>query len=183
MIEQSTNVSRDVSNPPATSPLVDRERISRWTKGVWTGLIAGTVLLGAQMFLAVEAGSGTVWNPIRLSASIALGSQAIAASAPFTFGILAIGVLVHFLISIWYAVVLGLFIRRLKYGMALLVGAGFGLLLYFVHFYGLTSMYPWVVNARGWIPVISHLAFGMSAAWVYSHLHMRELARSIGPVA
>ena len=178
MSAQSANAA-DV-NPLTQPKLPERRRITRWIKGAWTGLIAGTLFLGVQMLLAAIFSQGGIWDALRLSASVALGSGAVATSVPFTIRILLIGLLVHFLLSIWYAVVLGMIIRNLKPATAALLGAGFGLVLYFVHFYGLTHFYPWIVSARSWIAVAGHLVFGLSAAWIYSHLHMRELAREAG---
>ena len=42
--------------------------------------------------------------------------------------------------------------------------------MYLVHFYGLTALYPWVAEARDWINVVTHLVFGLAAAWSYQHL-------------
>ena len=178
MSAQSTNPAN--INPLTQSQVPQRRRITRWIKGAWTGLIAGTLFLAVQMLLAAVFSKGGVWDALRLSASVALGSQAVATAVPMSFRIFIMGLFVHFLLSIWYAVVLGMLISNLKPATAALVGAGFGLLLYFVHFYGLTHFYPWIVDARNWIAIVAHLMFGISAAWVYSHLHMRELARESG---
>ncbi len=180
MTTQRTNVPMQSTSPLVRAPGSERKRITRWTKGVWAGVIAGGLFMTLEMFLIQVFGRGNMWDPVRLSASIAMGNRAVAASTPFTFDIFMVGMLVHFVVSIWYAVVLGLIIRRLKTGPALLVGAGFGLLLYFVHFYGLTFLYPWVANARNWIAVVAHLTFGVSVAWIDSHLHLRQLMRESG---
>ena len=157
-----------------------RKRITRWGKGAFAGVIAGMLFMTVEMGLMKVFGGGNIWDPVRLSASITLGNRAVATSTPFTFDIFFIGMMMHFLLSILYAVILGMLIRKLKPAAAILAGAGFGLLMYFFHFYGLTAFYPWVVNSRNWIVVVAHLIFGMYAAWIYSHLHMRQLMHDAG---
>jgi hypothetical protein len=180
MAAQPSNVSPESTNPVAQVQFPERKRITRWAKGAYGGLLAGTLFLAVEMFLLEAFGRGSIWDPVRLSASLAMGDQAVAKSVPFTADILVVGMLVHYVISIWYAVVLGLLIRKLKPGTAALAGAMYGVVLYFLHFYGLTGLYPWVANERSWIVVIPHVVFGMSAAWIYSHLHVRYLMREKG---
>jgi hypothetical protein len=121
-----------------------------------------------------------MWEPVRLSASVVMGDRAVATSAPFTFDIFFLGIFMHFVLSILYTVILGMIIRRLKAPTAVLVGAVFGLGLYLFHFYGLASWYPWVANERNWMTVVAHLIFGIAAAWMYSHLHSRDLLPESG---
>ena len=177
---QSTSISSHDAHPLAQARAPERKRITRWGKGAVAGLIAGALFITVEMFLMEAFGRGNIWDPLRLSASITLGDRAVATSTPFTFDIFFVGMLMHFVLSVWYAVVLGMLIRKLKPVTAMLVGAGFGLLMYLFHFYALTAFYPWVANWRNWIVVVTHLLFGMSAAWVYSHLHMRQLMREAG---
>lgn len=152
-----------------------RKRITHWGKGAFAGLIGGALFITVEMFLMQVFGKGSLWDPVRLSASIALGNRAVATSTPFTSDILFVGMFMHFILSILYAVVLGLLIRKLKPPAAVLVGAAFGLALYLFHFYGLAAFYPWVAGWRNWIVIVSHLVFGMSTAWIFSHLHRRQL--------
>ena len=180
MIVQAANVSPQSGDPLAQRQVAERKRITRWAKGAWSGVIAGALFMTVDMFLTEVFGRGSIWDPVRLSASIAMGDRAVTASTPFTFDIFFVGMLVHFVLSIWYAVVLGMLIYKLKTGAAMLVGAGFGLLLYILHFHGLTALYPWVASARSWIVIVTHLVFGVSAAWVYSHLHVRQLMHRAG---
>jgi hypothetical protein len=37
-----------------------------------------------------------------------------------------------------------------------------------------------VASSRSWIVLVGHLVFGMSAAWIYIHLHVRQLMREAG---
>lgn len=177
MIAKLGSIPSQSSRPVTSARRPERKRVTRWTKGGFVGLIAGALFLMVEMLLLELFKQADIWTPVRLSASITLGNRAVAIAAPLTTDIVFVGLLMHFILSIWYAVVLGLLIRKLKPGMATLAGAVFGVLLYVFHFYGLVAIYPWVANARGWIVVVAHLVFGMSAGWIYSHLHTRELMR------
>ena len=157
-----------------------RKRITRWGKGAYAGIIAGALFLTLEMFLIKVLGGGHLWDPVRLSASIAMGNGAVASERPITSDILFVGLLVHFLLSIWYAVLLGILIHKLKPSLAVMGGAGFGLLMYLFHFYVLAGIYPWVVDFRGGIALVTHLIFGMSVAWIYSRLNVRQLMRESG---
>jgi hypothetical protein len=175
MITQAANVS-SVAGPH----IPERRRITRWIKGGWVGVIAGALFMAVEMFLMAACRHGDMWDPVRLSASIVMGNQAVATSTPLSFDIVFIGLFMHFVLSILYAVILGMIIRRLKARTAVLVGAGFGLLLYLFHFHGLAAWYPWVASERNWITVVGHLVYGIAAAWMYTHIHVRELMKESG---
>src|SRR5262245_26841760 len=108
----------------------ERHRITRWTKGVFSGVVAGVLFLTVAMFLTEALHRGEMWQPLRLSAAIAMGDRAVAASGPVTSDILTVGFLIHLVVSVWYATVLGMIIRKLSTGEAVTVGAFFGLALY-----------------------------------------------------
>jgi uncharacterized membrane protein YagU involved in acid resistance len=180
MNAQSTSVSSHDTHPLIQTRVPERKRITRWGKGAIAGLVAGALSITVEMALVEACGRGNIWDPVRLSASITLGNRAVANTTPFTFDILFIGIMMHAVLSILYAVVLGMLIRKLKPAPATMAGAGFGLLIYLFHFYGLAAVYPWVASWRNWIVVVTHLVFGMSAAWIYVHLHMRQLMRDAG---
>ena|SRR5579862_1681 len=158
-------------------PQRPQKRIIHWTRSAFAGVIGGALLITLEMFLLPLAGKGTMWDPVRLSASIALGNNAITMSHPFTFDIFFVGTFMHLVLSVLYAAILGLVIRRMQPPSAVAVGILFGLALYFFHFYGLASFYPWVVGFRNGIVIFSHLVFGASTAWIFSHLHRRQLLR------
>jgi hypothetical protein len=180
MKAQSSQVLSHSTQAQVPERDLGRKRIARWGKGAYAGIIAGALFLALEMFLIGAFGSENVWDPVRLSASIAMGNAVVASTKPITSDILFIGLMVHFLLSIWYAVLLGMLIHKLRTGRAVVAGAGFGLLMYLFHFYVLVGMYPWVVNFRGGIALVTHLIFGMSVAWIYSRLNVRQLVREAG---
>ena len=56
-------------------------------------------------------------------------------------------------------------IAHLGFGVALAVGAAFGLAPYLINFYGMTALFPWFANARNWVSIFAHVMFGLIAAW------------------
>jgi hypothetical protein len=177
---QSPTISSPDAHRLTQAQRPERKRITRWGKGAIAGLIAGALSITVEMALMKASGRGNVWAPMRLSASITMGSWAAADSTPFTFDIFFLGIMMHAVLSILCAVVLGMLIHKLKPPTATMVGAGFGLLIYLFEFHGLTILYPWVALWRNWIFVVGQLIFGISAAWIYIHLHMRHLMREAG---
>jgi hypothetical protein len=74
------------------------------------------------------------------------------------------------MMSIIYAIILAFIVNRFGLGIAVIIGLGFGLMLYLVNFYGFTAVFPWFAMARNWISIFSHLMFGVIAALVYKWL-------------
>ncbi|MDQ3007384.1 MAG: hypothetical protein M3R47_18615, partial [Chloroflexota bacterium] len=61
--------------------------------------------------------------------------------------------------------------------VAILIGAVFGLILYFINFYGLTAIFPWFAMARNWISIFAHIMFGLIAAAAYKQLAKPKIER------
>lgn len=138
-----------------------------WTAAVWAGVIAGLVFMMLEMILVPMFMGGSPWGPPRMIAAIALGEGVLPPPDTFAPGILAVAVVVHFALSIVYALILAALIAGSSRGTAIWVGAGFGLVLYLVNFYLFTAIFPWFAMARNWISVFSHIMFGLVGGWAY----------------
>ena len=148
-----------------------------WRAAVWAGVIAGLVFLMLEMILVPMFMGGSPWGPPRMIAAIALGKAVLPPPDTFAPGILAAALVVHFVLSILYALILAALIARSGRGTAIWAGAVFGLLLYFVNFYLFTGIFPWFAMARNWISGFSHLVFGLLAGWAYAALRQPALVR------
>jgi len=147
----------------------------RWTTAILSGIIAGAVFLILALALVPVILSGSPWELPRMIAAIVLGAGVLT-PATFATGIILTAVLLHFFLSIVYAIIFALLFSRLQLGPALLAGLGAGLVLYVVNFYGFTALYPWFATARNWVVILDHLVFGVVTAWSYvtmvrSHTH------------
>ena len=81
---------------------------------------------------------------------------------------MTVATVVHFSLSVAYAVALAVAIRRFRFGAAIVAGAIFGLLLYLLNLYGFTLLFPWFVATRGWITAIAHAVFGAASGAAYA---------------
>ena len=162
--------------PPIAKWCINRQ--SGWRVTVWAGVIAGILatLIQVQLWLAFTGDfPGILFRDARLTAALVLGSSVLPQSATFDAGILLAATLVHFALSIAYAALLVQFTVRLGGVLALLAGAVFGIALYFVNLYGFTVIFPWFTQARSWITLVAHVAFGVTVILVYRCLDIRNV--------
>lgn len=138
-----------------------------WSAAVWAGVVSGAVFMMLEMMMVPLFLGGSPWAPPRMMAAMVMGEGVLPPPATFDLTILMVAIVVHFALSIAFAVVLALLISRVGMGAALAVGAVFGLVLYFVNFYGMTAIFPWFAMARNWVSIFAHVVFGVVAAWWY----------------
>lgn len=139
---------------------------------VLAGLFAGLVFMMLEMIMVPLFLGGSPWGPPRMIAAIALGKGVLPDPPPpptFDMGMMVAAGVVHFILSVVFAVVLALVLPRFSAGMALGIGAGFGVVLYLVNFYLVPAIgiFPWFAMARNWVSIFSHIIFGVLAAWAY----------------
>ena len=139
------------------------------------GLIAGLVFVVLEMVLVATVGGGSAWGPPRMMAAIALGKEVLPGpDTPPTFdaGVFLVGMIVHFVLSVVLAAILAAILMAMgaSTGTAVAVGAGFGLVVYIVNFYGMTAIFPWFESARNWITIFAHVVFGAVAGGVYASM-------------
>lgn len=137
--------------------------------GAMAGLIAGAVFMMMEMGLVALSG-GSPWAPPRMIAAIVMGEGVLPPPATFDLTILMAAMAVHVMLSIVIGTGFAFIAKRLGLVMAVAVGAGVGLALYVVNFYGFTVIFPWFAMARNTISIISHIAFGMVLGLSYRAL-------------
>ena len=136
---------------------------------VLAGLIAGFVFMMLEMVLVGTVGGQSPWGPPRMIAGMVMGKDVLPPPATFDMSIFAVGMAIHFVLSILLAVVLGWAIShwRMNLFTAIVAGVVFGLIVYFVNFYLMTAMFPWFAMARGAISIFAHAMFGLVLGWAY----------------
>lgn len=134
---------------------------------VAAGLIAGVVCLVLEMLLVPLFLGGSLWAPPRMISAIVMGEEILAGPLDYRAQILFFAILIHLGLSVFSAFVLGFIIRGRPVGQAMLIGGVFGLVVYGVNFYAMTELFPWFVEGRNWVTVLSHLVFGVVLAWIY----------------
>ncbi|MDQ6831079.1 MAG: hypothetical protein M3081_19630 [Gemmatimonadota bacterium] len=160
----------------ATIAIESKARVD-WSAAAWAGIIAGLVFMALEMMMVAAFLGNSPWGPPRMIAAIVMGKGVLPmpGGSPPTFdaGVLAAAMMVHFVLSIIFAMILAFAIAGRTYGAALAIGAVTGLLLYLVNFYLFTGIFPWFAMARNWVTIFSHVAFGLVAAMVYWKLSRR----------
>jgi len=155
---------------------MDRDYIywlSNWRAMIWAGVIAGiaSTLIEILLWLIfTDDFPAILYRDARLTAAMALGSSVLSPAATFDVGVMLMATLIHFMISIACAVLLALVTARLDTILAPLAGIGFGIALYVVNLYGFTAIFPWFAQTRGWITLIAHGVFGLTAILAYRWL-------------
>lgn len=154
----------------AVSPMAGLARHKEWGRvdplmALVVGIAAGTIATVAQLvlwWLADMPLVETLLRDARLTAALLMGRSVL--PPPFTaqWDILLVSTLIHFVLSVAYALIPALFAARLKAGSVLPIGALYGLAIYVVNLHGLTQFFPWFAIARDWITLVAHLVFGMT---------------------
>jgi hypothetical protein len=144
-------------------------RMPEWPAAVIGGCVAGAVFLIIEL-LAMRVVGRSLWAPLRMIAAIVMGRDALHA-APFAPGVVVVALVTHFVLSILFAVILAAimapFSLDASVGLASLVGVVFGVLLYVINLHGMTYLFPWFADARGWATFLNHVLFGLVAADMY----------------
>jgi hypothetical protein len=153
---------------------------SIWLSIILAGIVAGVVSTLIQMLLWLIFTDGLpafLYRDARLTAAVLLGTSVLPPPATFDVGVMLTATLIHFGLSIIFAAVLAWIDAYLQAVPVFLLGIGFGTALYLVNLYGFTVIFPWFAQTRGWITLIAHGAFGLTAIMVYRGLNARAFIR------
>lgn len=173
--------TRTLERQERVAPVQDRALDAR--AGVWAGVIAGAVFLLLELIMVPLFMGGSPWGPPRMIAAIVMGEGVLPPPATFSLGVVLVAVLVHFPLSIGYALIGGLAAHRLSTTSAIVVGCVAGLVLYWINFYGFTALFPWFEMARSWVSVFAHIVFGGVVAGVYKALQSDRRLHEAAAVA
>lgn len=136
---------------------------------LWAGLIAGLVFMTVEMAMLLMMGQSP-WGPPRMMGAIILGRDVLPPPATFDMGVMAAAMGVHLPLSVLYGLVFAILASRLTFWSAVAAGAVFGVVLYGVNFYAMTSFFPWFAEARGMGSLIGHALFGAVLAFSYKKI-------------
>jgi hypothetical protein len=146
----------------------------RWERGridlamaLVVGVGAGVIATGAQVafwWLAGRPVLETLLRDAQLTAALIMGASVLPPPSTAHWDVLLVATLIHFALSVGYAVIAVQLTGRLRTGSALVVGALYGLLIYAVNLYGLTMLFPWFAVARDWVTLVTHVVFGVALA-------------------
>jgi hypothetical protein len=129
--------------------------------GVGAGVIAALTQL-ALWWLAEMPLPETFFRDARLTATLLMGTGVLHPPSTPQWDILAVATLIHFSLSVAYAMIPAYLAGRLRTGPSLVSGAVYGLAIYVVNLYGFTVLFPWFAVDRDWVTALTHLVFGVA---------------------
>ena len=141
-----------------------------WKAAVIAGIIAGAVFLLVLLIAYPLVTGGTPWTVFRFIGAIILGESVLPPPVTFDAGVVLTAVIVHFILSIIYTLVLAFIVHRWGILISVIGGALFGLALYLINFFTFTMFFPWFYPARAWPFSLVHILFGAVAGGIYELL-------------
>ncbi|MDQ3247247.1 MAG: hypothetical protein M3Q52_10235 [Pseudomonadota bacterium] len=149
---------------------------------ITAGLIAGLIFMMLEMALVATVGGGSPWAPPRMIGAIVMGEGVLPPPAPFELGVFLVAMAIHFVLAVVLGLVFGFIADKANWGLGACAIAGlvFGLIVYFVNFYGMTAIFPWFAMARNGISIFAHAMFGLVLGYMYRKLDPhREVVRDV----
>lgn len=147
---------------------------------VCAGVAAGIVFLTLELILTPLLMGQSPWVPMRMIAAITMGHVVLPPPDTFESGAVAAALVVHFILSFLYALVFSFIAKGRSLPADTLLGAGFGLLLYAVNYYGFTQLFPWFIEMRHWATALIHVAAGATMGATYA-LSVRRFVPPLHP--
>lgn len=141
---------------------------------VWSGLAAGAVFLVLELLLTRFVLGMNPGVLIRMIAAITQGTAMLPPPDSADVSVTLAAVILHFAMSLLYAVVFAFIAKGRSIRASTLIGAVYGLVLYALNFYVFTALlFQWFVEMRHWTAVLSHLVFGavLGATYAYWATH------------
>jgi hypothetical protein len=147
-----------------------------WAAGAVAGLAAGGILMIVDLLWSLATTGAGPWTTSHSIAAIVLGPDTLQ-SDDFSLEVVSVALAAHYLLGIAFGLVFATVSGPLRLDATLqsatLTGLVFGVLLYFVNFYGMVAAFPWFREMRGWATLAAHALFGISAAILYWTLERR----------
>jgi len=151
-------------------PVTTTFHTPNWSAAIWASVIAGLVFAALQMALVWAVQHQSPWLPLHMIGAIGLGPSAMSPPDTFDLKIVGVAVAIHMVLAVIYGVILAFILMRLEMAPAILIGAVYGLALYFINFYGFTAAFPWWVEARGGVSIFTHVVQSGLMAYIYKAL-------------
>jgi hypothetical protein len=157
-----------------------RSRAPDWSAAIVAGLVAGAVAMVMDLLWTTLMLGGNPWHTAHLVAAMLMGPDLLQGPThAFNVGVVAVALLIHYGLGAVFGCIVAYIVTGFHYEGSLpmleIVGAVFGMALYFVNFYGLVTLFPWVAELRSGAYFFEHFVFGITAAIVYWKLARRRV--------
>jgi len=151
----------------------ERAMTIKLSAAIWAGVAAGILSSVVEVLLWVVLTNqfpAALFRDVRLTAAMVMGPRALPPPIGFNLWYMAVATLIHSALSVIYGLAVAALVTGRGPRTALLMGALFGAALYGINLYGFTLIFPWFAQARDWVTLTAHLAFGITAAGTYRYL-------------
>lgn len=135
-----------------------------WRAVLIAGVVAGTAFLVSNLILmpiVLDVKPGLI---LRYFAGLVMGSDVLTDDS---MGVLLVGLIVHYVLAIMYALPITIVVHRWGFGVGILGGAVLGLAFYAINLYTLTHWVEWFFALKSSVLLFSHVLFGAVAGGVY----------------
>lgn len=134
-------------------------RYITWRAVLVSGLAAGTLFLLTAVILAPALLKVDAGLMLKYFAALVLGSQVLTQSGS---SILITGVVVHYVLSVVFALVIAVVVHRWGMMVGIIGGAIYG-----INLYTLTLFFPWFFAINSMVILLCHVIFGAVAGGIY----------------
>jgi hypothetical protein len=128
------------------------------------GLAGGTLFLLAVLLLTPALLEVDSVVSLRYFAGLVMGRDAV--SDPSS-SVLIVGVLVHYVLSMLFALVVAVVVHRWGLLVGIIGGAVMGLCLYAINLYTLTYFFEWFFAINSSVLLLAHVLYGAVVGGVY----------------
>ena len=149
-------------------------KVVDWSAALWAGLLSGVIFYILSIVLIPYVYGGNSSIIIRYLSSIVLGEEILPPPATLEISALIISIVSTLLLSIIFTLVLAYIIHRGGIITGVLVGALFGLGLYFINYNTLTIYFEWFYALKNPMNMINHIIFGILAGGLYETFEVEE---------
>jgi hypothetical protein len=163
-----------MADRPGFRQLVD------WRAALLAGLFAGVAFFLLQMALTAAL-LGSPWVFARMTAAIVLGRGVLPPPATFDSGIVAVAFALHLALSLAYAALIAFVLHRGGLVLGIVGGAAFGLALYAINYWTFAQWFPWFLDLRSGIALLTHVLFGALAGGMYELLEVERFVPAPAP--
>lgn len=147
-------------------------QVMDWEAAIKAGFIAGLVAL--LIVVIPAAADGYPWIIFHWIAALLLGPDVLAETRDLSPLVIGLGLIIHFVLSTIYTLILAFIIHRWGFWVGLFGGALFGLALFAINYYTFTLLFPWFLIMRSWSVLIAHLVFGAVAGAAYEAMEVER---------
>ncbi|QPC82254.1 hypothetical protein G4Y79_21635 [Phototrophicus methaneseepsis] len=145
-----------------------------WSAAFWAGLIAGTIFLLLNVFAVPAIIGGSPAVVLNYFASLIMGDSVLANPDTLTATTAIVAIILNFVLSIPFALLLAVIIHRWGIIVGIILGALFGFGLYIINFFISEQIFPWFFAMdTNWF-IVTHVIFGALAGGIYEALEVER---------